>query len=280
MPVSFHTVRSLNGLKNRAEILAAEHSIGHMKSLDMAAQELGFSSYKKAQQVLPPKMFMIQVKVSWCDSQQNQRGLETLSYPFLQPLTQMLASAKVRRRQRLGRFVMTSPDVLEMKLEVDQEAQSEARRFACQALRRLMFMEALEIKPAPEKVIGWPTVVDHSLGVKFHGPLRMPGTDHPSVWETREGAVLIVDEPYTDRFDPLEILEEQSVWCEQYGFERITPAWKGMHNPHNPGAGTQMSILVHKSAGVNLQQMAEKLALLPDDFCQKDWPGISTSRRY
>lgn len=267
MPVSFHTVRTLNGLKNRAETLAAEHSIGHMKSLELAAQELGFSGYKKAQQSLPAKMFTILVKARWHEPRYKIRGSESIEYPFMQPLDQILSPAKGRRRQRLGMFVKTADNVLEFDMTVD--TQVEARRRVCQAIRRLMFMEALGVNLAPADVIGWPTGPGSN---RTDNELRMPGTDHHSVWVTQEGAVLIVNEPYLDSTGQRPKMEQQRVWCEENGFEMAVPAWKGMWNPEG---GTHMSLLARKDSGLDLQQMAEKLMNLPDDFGQKEWPGAS-----
>jgi hypothetical protein len=265
MPVSFHTVRSLNGLKNRAKNLAAEHSLSHMKSLDVAAQELGYSSYKKAQQELPPSMTMIRVKVRWQEPRYKLKGSETIEYPFARPLEQMLAPSKGRRRQGLGMFVMTSPNVLELRHSGFPMTQGEARRWACQTIRQLMLMEALAITPAPAKIVAWPTESgtdgdDHQV--------RMPGTDHYSVWVSHEGAVLIVNEPYHDNAG----LPLQNGWCAKHGFNIITPTWRGMWNPE---VGTRMSILARKDSGLDLQQMAKKLEHLPDDFSQSNWPGVS-----
>jgi hypothetical protein len=274
MPVSFQTVRTLNGLKNRAEALAAEHSLGHMKSLDLASQELGYSGYKKAQQNLPAKMVTIQVKVRWHDTRYKLRGTESISYPFMQPLAQMLSPAKGRRRQRLGMFVMTDENLLELELQLEMPtgAQTEARRKACQTIRRLMFMEALGVTLAPPNVIGW------SIGPgtnRVDNEVRMPGTDHHSVWVTQECAVLIVDEPYLNSDGQRPKMDRQLAWCDENGFEMAFPAWKGMWNPEG---GTHMSLLARKDSGLDLQEMAEKLVNLPDDFGQKEWRGSSTSR--
>lgn len=262
MPVSFHTIRTLNGLNNRAETLAAEHSLGHMKSLEVAAQELGFSGYKKAQKAMPARMVMIQVKARWQDPDLKLKGTETIAYPFMAPLAQMLLPAKGRRRQRLGIFVTTAPNVLEQDMISGE--QEEARRMACMTIRRLMLMEALGVTLAPSNVIGWPTD-------RIHNQMRMPGADHESFWVTQEGAVFIVNEPYID--NPRMHLQES--WCLEHHFEMVTPTWRGMWNPED---GTQMSILARKDSGVNLQKMAEKLANLPDDFGKYTWPGLSKIR--
>ncbi|WP_274644676.1 hypothetical protein [Pseudomonas serbica] len=265
MSVSFHTVRSLNGLKNRAKTLAAERSLGHMKSLDIAAQELGYSSYKKAQQVLPASMTMIRVKVRWHEPRYNLKGSETLEYPFIRPLGQMLAPAKGRRRQRLGMFVMTSPNVLEVMYPGFPMTQVEARRRACQTIRELMLMEALDITPAPARINAWPT----EIGTDRHKyEVRMPGTDHYSVWVTQQGAALIVNEPYHDNSG----LPLQAGWCADKGYDIVTPTWPGMWNPE---IGTRMSILARKDSGLDLQDMAKKLDNLPNDFSQSKWPGLS-----
>lgn len=270
MHVSIHTVRTLNGLKARAEVLAAEHSLGHMKSLDQAAKELGFSSYKKAQQAMPARMIMIEVKARWHETRYKLRGTESMSYPFMLPLEQMLSPVKGRRRQRLGMFVKTADNVLEFDMTVDK--QGEARRRVCQAIRRLMFMEALGVNLAPADVIGWPTGPGSN---RTDNELRMPGTDHHSVWVTQEGAVVIVDEPYLDSTGQRPKIEQQLAWCDENGFEMAVPVWKGMWNPEG---GTHMALLAHKDSGLDLQQMADKLVNLPDDFGQKAWPGISKSR--
>lgn len=270
MPVSFKAVRTLNGLKNRAEELAAEHSLGHMKSLDRAAQELGYSGYKKAQRHLPVRMVAIHVTVRWHETRYKLRGTETISYPFLLPLEQMLAPAKGRYRQRLGMFVMTDANLLE--LEEPVPTQTEARRKACQTIRRLMFMEALGVRLAPDDVIGWSTSPKSN---RLDNELRMPKTDHHSVWVTQEGAVVIVDEPYVNSGGQRPNLELQLAWCDENDFEMVVPAWKGMWNPEG---GTHMSLLARKDSRLDLQQMAEKLGNLPDDFGQKEWPGISKSR--
>jgi hypothetical protein len=266
MPASFHTARTLNGLKNRAEILAAEHSIGHMKALEMAAKEIGFSGYKKAQQTLPIKMVVIQVKARWQEKNRTVKGCETIEYPFASPLAQMLLPAKGRRRQRLGIFVTTTPNVLD--LDMVAGTQEEARRMACMTIRRLMFMEALNVTQAPSGVVGW-TLVSRDGGVPE--PVRMPGTDHHGVWVTQEGALFIVNEPYTDNPN----LDLQESWCLEHGFEMVTPIWRGMWNPDD---GTQMSILARKGSGVDLEQMADKLTNLPDDFGKYRWPGLSKVR--
>jgi hypothetical protein len=135
-----------------------------------------------------------------------------------------------------------------------------------------MFMEALGVTLAPPNVIGW------SIGPgtnRVDNEVRMPGTDHHSVWVTQECAVLIVDEPYLNSDGQRPKMDRQLAWCDENGFEMAFPAWKGMWNPEG---GTHMSLLARKDSGLDLQEMAEKLVNLPDDFGQKEWRGSSTSR--
>lgn len=63
-------------------------------------------------------------------------------------------------------------------------------------------------------------------------------------------------------------------WCDDNGFQMVVPTWKGMWNPEG---GTQMSILARNDSGLDLQVMGNNLGNPPDDFGQKEWPGISKS---
>jgi hypothetical protein len=257
-----------------ADKIQHAQSLSRMKALEVAAQQAGFAGFKQAQKQLNQSMKMIEVCFRWHDTYGTKAfGIETLTYPFKKSLQDLLGNAK--RRTGLGLFYTNGENCL---FGHERETgQSQARLYVCEAMRKLMFMEATGLMPegSGKKVKSWPTVRWTESGRRHEQSMRIPGSDHTSVWglpDSKHG--LIINEPYGAV--QADTAHAQLEWLSKHGFEQRLARWGGLYNPEG---GTVMYLLAHQDSGFDLDTVCATINSLPDDFGPKQWPGISRSAK-
>lgn len=267
MTISFNTPRTQNGIKAQAEQLALAEAIPHMKSLELAAQSAGFQSWRQAQKLLPVSMPQVSVAVNWYDFEAQQRGTETISYPFPRSVVENLHAMFPGYLIRDG---------VRMLAKGQADNQWQARRWACETLRKIMFTEATSLMPSKAYRKAFPIERQSFHGAVYYDRKAMPGLDHESIWlDPATRGYVIGNEPYTDTLDlDSERSARQQQWCDQYGYAMLQPTWSGLYNPEG---GTRLSLLTKIGNGIDLPALAAKINRLPDDFGPESWPGESPS---
>lgn len=270
MTISFYTPRTQNGIKAQAEKLALAEAIPHMKSLEHAAKAAGFQNWRQAQKLLPVSMPQVQISVNWHDAGKRLMGTETLSYPFPRSVVETLPAM-------FPGFLIK--DGVRMLAKGRADNQRQARRWACEVLRKIMFIEGTALKPSKAYRKAFPIARQSHLGAVYYDRLAMPGLDHESIWfDPATRGYVIANEPYTGSLDlDAERSARQKQWCEQYGYAMLQPTWTGIYNPEG---GTRLFLLTKLGNGIDLPALVAKLDRLPDDFGPESWPGESKVMDY
>lgn len=266
-----HTLRptSLVGIKSLARDFKKSQQIAHSIALDQASKQAGYANFRDAHRSLNQvnagnhavaQTTGLYLTVYWFEAS-GESGRETLHIDYLPHWPQLLERHQINNCYPLSRFQGQAPDHLVCRVVADSP--SVAQRYICQAARELQFMHATGL-----------ISIGHggtSLASRQLERPALPGGDHTSMWATRNGVRVAVDEPY-----PLSYAKQtaRDQWAAKFDFTIEQVNWS-KYAPHL----SSHLYLVCKDAELT-KSIATKLARYSHTpISEVEWKGLSDSYR-
>ena len=246
-PQSGNLLPSPVRLKRRAKSLSATNpDLTNLSSLDLAARELGSSSYKgylrtwELQRAGQRQDHEVILRAHWRDTRSALRGTETVRVTLSAPWEEFLTLTQRRAVFALNRFRIVNGNRQLLVSSSPFSSAMSALSYASKAAGLLAFADVTRLVPATY------TMVLKGLGLEGTA-LNFPGSDHASLWQDlKTGLPIVLNEPYVDRLHAK--AEAQQKWFLEHGITSLVVPDCSIHNPQ----GTVVQIIT-TSTGSNSQ---------------------------
>ena len=250
---------TLDGIKRAAIKLKRRTGMTHSQALNQVAREAGHADFFNASQAylaLPAlALHSVTIFEFWSDRSTRTRGNESRTFLLDTALTALVK--KHHLTGYLGGAKLSSENTIIGY--GNSESRAQARAEICRMARTLQFMAATGLKPSRGS---------RCYPKGDHGN-RPPGADHDQGWyHPATRSYVLTEEPYPGRYSSH--TNEREAWASKHRWNTVRSHWGSVY-----GHGTEL-YLTAKDAGLDLTEMARRLAALPGAFSEQDWSTDST----